>query len=119
MNKKEQKIVLSNQAQDTPLEHDGQAVMHIQTHFVLSIVAICASCFMGFFAVPLAIASLIFSLRTQDHLMQEKWELAKQTSFWAGLFGWITVAILIIPILLIILFGGALLGAFGAFLHAL
>ncbi len=118
MKETKENITLSTQTEDASLTHHTDPVTHINTHFVLAVVAIILSCFTGFFTVPLAIAALIFSLRTQDLLMQEKWDAAQQTAFWAGLFGWITVAIAILPILLFIFFGGAILAALGALLAA-
>ncbi len=97
----------------------GSASCGINTHFVLAVVAICLSCFTGFFAIPLALGALIFSLRAQDQLTQNQLELARQSAWWAGLFGWITVLIAILPILLIIFFGGAILATLGAALHAM
>ena len=119
MKENEKNIPLSTQSEEEPLQHNGQAVIHINTHFALSVVAICLSCFTGFFVIPLAIAALIFSLRAQDQLTQEKWEDAQQNAFWAGLFGWLTVALVVLPILLLLFFGSAILAAFGAMLHAM
>lgn len=81
----------------------------VNTHFTLAIVAVCISCFTGFFSIPLSIAALIFSLRAQDQVAQAQLEDARRTAFWAGLFGWITVAFALIPLILILLFGGFLL----------
>ena len=38
----------------------------VNTHFTLAVVAVIISCFTGFWTIPLALASLILSLRTQD-----------------------------------------------------
>ena len=92
---------------------------NINTHFVLAVAAVCLSCFTGFFAIPLALGALIFSLRAQDQLMQNQLDAARQSAWWAGLFGWITVLIALLPIILVIFFGGAILAALGAFLHAI
>ncbi|MBR2505055.1 MAG: CD225/dispanin family protein, partial [Elusimicrobiaceae bacterium] len=85
----------------------------------LSVVAVCLSCFTGFFAIPLALAGLILSLRVQDQLMQGRTEEAARTAFWAGLFGWITVAIVVVPVLLFIFFGGAILAGLAAIISAM
>ncbi len=91
----------------------------LNTHFTLSVVAVCLSCFTGFFAVPLALAALIFSLRSEDQLTQGRTEEAADTARWAAVFGWLTVIIVIIPIILVLLFGGAILAGLVAFLSAL
>lgn len=81
----------------------------INTHFILAVVAICASCLTGFVAIPLAIAALIMSLRAQDLLMQARTEDAARSAYWAAVFGWITILLALLPILAFIFFGGALL----------
>lgn len=97
----------------------GGTGRNVNTHFMLAVVAVCLSCFTGFFAIPLALGALIFSLRAQDQLTQNQPELASQSAWWAGLFGWITILVALLPILLIIFFGGAILAALGAALHAM
>ena len=92
---------------------------NVNTHFVLAVVAVCLSCFTGFFAIPLALAAFILSLRAHDLLEQARTQEAADAAFWSGLFGWITVIIALLPILLIIFFGGALLAGLAAFLSAL
>ncbi|MBR2865901.1 MAG: hypothetical protein IKC13_06510 [Elusimicrobiaceae bacterium] len=91
----------------------------VNTHFTLSVVAVCLSCFTGFFAIPLALAGLILSLRAQDQVAQGWTEEAARTAFWAALFGWITVGFVILPVLLFIFFGGAILAGLAAMLSAL
>ena len=91
----------------------------VNTHFALSVVAVCLSCFTGFFAIPLALAGLILSLRAQDQLAQARTEEAAKTAFWAGLFGWITVLTVLIPVLLFVFFGGVILAGIGGLLSAL
>ena len=85
----------------------------LNTHFVLAVTAICVSCLTGFFSIPLALAALIFSLRAQDQLSQNQLQQARQSAFWAAIFGWITLAFLLLPIMLILLFGSAILTALG------
>ncbi len=97
----------------------GDKPRTINTHFVLAVVAVCLSCFSGFFTIPLALAALILSLRVQDLLSQERIDEAARFAYWAGLFGWITVLIALVPILLIIFFGGAILAGITAFLSAM
>ena len=87
----------------------------VNSHFTLSVVAIILSCLTGFFTIPIALAALLFSLRVQDLLHENRLEEAKNLSTWACVFGWITVGIALIPLVLMILFGGAIL----AFITAL
>lgn len=42
----------------------------LNTHMTLAVAAVCISCFTGFFTIPLSLASLIFSLRAKDMLLQ-------------------------------------------------
>lgn len=90
----------------------------LNTHFVLVIIAVLVSCFTGFWTIPLALAALVFSLRANDLVYAQRVEEAKKAAWWAGLFGWLTVIIAIIPLLLIILFGGTILALLGAALTA-
>ncbi len=90
----------------------------INTHFVLVIVAIIASCFTGFWTIPIAIAALVFSLRASDLMYQERPEEAKDMAKWAKIFGWLTIIIAIIPVILgvlaLVFFGGSLLAIISA-----
>ena len=86
----------------------------INTHFVLVIIAIILSCFTGFWTIPLALAALVFSLRSSDLIYQQRPEEAKKMAWWAGLFGWLTVCIALIPIILLIVFGSTILALLGA-----
>ncbi len=86
----------------------------INTHFVLVIVAIITSCFTGFWTIPLALAALVFSLRSSDLIYQERLEEAKNMAKWAKIFGWLTILVALIPIILIFLFGGTILALLGA-----
>ena len=90
----------------------------INTHFVLAIIAVIISCFTGFWTIPLALGSLVFSLRTSDLIYQKRLEEAKKIAWWAGLFGWLTIVIAVIPVILFILFGGTILAILGAALAA-
>ncbi|MBR3604034.1 MAG: hypothetical protein IKL48_05105 [Elusimicrobiaceae bacterium] len=108
-------LPVNDQLQDGAC-HNGKPV---NTHFALSVVAVCLSCFTGFFAIPLALGGLILSLRVQDQLAQGRTEEARNTAFWAGLFGWITVLAVLIPVLLFIFFGGAILAGLAALISAL
>ncbi len=90
----------------------------LNTHFVLVIIAIIVSCFTGFWTIPLALAALVFSLRASDLVYQERLDEAKKAAWWAGLFGWLTVIIAAIPLILLILFGGTILALLGAALAA-
>lgn len=91
---------------------------NINTHFVLVIIAIIASCLGGFWTIPLALAALVFSLRASDLMYQERLEEAQNMAWWAGLFGWLTVGLALIPIILVILFSGTILALLGAALAA-
>ncbi len=90
----------------------------INTHFVLVIIAILVSCFTGFWTIPLALAGLVFSLRTSDLIYDGRTEEAKKAAWWAGLFGWLTVIIAAIPLILLVFFGGTILALLGAALAA-
>ena len=90
----------------------------LNTHFVLVIVAVIISCFTGFWTIPLALAALVFSLRASDLVYQQRLEEAKDMAKWACIFGWLTILIALIPIILIILFGGTILALIGAALAA-
>ena len=81
----------------------------VNTHFTLAVVSVIISCFTGFWTIPMALASLILSIRTQDLVQNGRGEQAKQSAWWAGLFGWLTIAIALIPVILILFFGGAIL----------
>ena len=91
---------------------------NINTHFVLVIIAVVISCLGGFWSIPLAIAALVFSLRASDLIYQERLEEAKNIAWWAGLFGWLTILMAVLPLLLLILFGGTILALLGAALAA-
>ena len=90
----------------------------INTHFTLAVVAVITSCFTGFWTIPLALASLILSLRTQDLIQNNRGSEACQSAWWAALFGWLTIFIALIPVLLIFFFGGAILAFLGALISA-
>ena len=90
----------------------------INTHFVLVVVAVITSCFTGFWTIPLALAALVFSLRASDLVYQQRLEEAKDMAKWAYIFGWLTIIIALIPIILMILFGGTILALIGAALAA-
>ncbi len=91
---------------------------NINTHFVLVVIAIIISCLSGFWTIPLALAALIFSLRASDLIYQQRNEDAKKAAWWAKLFGWLTIIIALIPIVLIIFFGGTILALLGAAIAA-
>lgn len=91
----------------------------INDHFILALVAIICSCLTGFFTIPIAIAALILSLRTQDLIHEERWEEAEKLAKWTGVFGWVTIVLLLIPVLAILFFGGAILAFLGTLLAAM
>ena len=91
---------------------------NINTHFVLVIIAVVISCLGGFWTIPLALAALVFSLRASDLVYQERDEEAKRMAWWAALFGWLTIGIALIPIILIAIFGGTILALLGAAIAA-
>lgn len=90
----------------------------INTHFVLVVIAIIISCLGGFWTIPLALAALVFSLRASDLMYEERMEEAKNMAWWAALFGWLTVGIALIPIVLVIIFSGTILALLGAAIAA-
>lgn len=90
----------------------------INEHFALAVTAVILSCFTGFWTIPLALAALILSLRTQDLKRGGFTEEARKTAWWAGLCGWLTVLIALIPALLILFFGGAIMAFIAALLAA-
>ncbi len=90
----------------------------INTHFTLAITAVIISCFTGFWTMPLSLAALILALRSQDLVQSSRLEEAKQAAWWVALFGWLTIAIALIPVLLIVFFGGAILAFLGALISA-
>lgn len=91
---------------------------NINTHFILVVIAIIISCLGGFWTIPLALAALVFSLRASDLIYQDRLEEAQNMAWWAGLFGWLTIGLALIPIILIILFGGTILALLGAAIAA-
>ena len=90
----------------------------INTHFVLVVIAIIISCLGGFWTIPLALAALVFSLRASDLVYQNRNEEAQNMAWWAGLFGWLTVGLALIPIILIVVFSGTILALLGAAIAA-
>ncbi len=66
----------------------------------------------------MALAALILSLRAQDLMHDSRIDEARRTAWWAGLFGWLTILIALLPVLLVIFFGGAILAFFTALLAA-
>ena len=91
---------------------------NINTHFVLVIIAIIISCLGGFWTIPLALAALVFSLRASDLMYEERHKEAQNMAWWAGLFGWLTVGLALIPLILIIIFSGTILALLGAAIAA-
>ena len=91
---------------------------NINTHFVLVIIAIIVSCLGGFWTIPLALAALVFSLRASDLIYQTRNKEAQKMAWWAGLFGWLTIGIALIPIILIAIFSGTILALLGAAIAA-
>ncbi len=88
----------------------------LNTHFALAVVAVCFSCLSGFVTIALGLAALIFSLRAQDKLAQGQLQEATSMAWWAGVFGWVTVLISLLPVIAFVFFGGAILAALGALL---
>ncbi len=89
---------------------------YINSHFTLSIIAVILSCFTGFFTIPIALAALILSLRAQDWARDDRLEEARRVAWWAGFCGWLTILIAIIPLILVIFFGGTILALLTAML---
>ena len=115
---------MTQQSQGTPQQTANQTVQaetytnNINTHFALAVVAVCLSCLSGFLTIALGLAALICSLRAQDQLLLGRLAEARRTAWWAGLFGWVTVIISLLPIILFILFGGTLIAFLTAMLAA-
>lgn len=105
--------------QEKPTHMRAAQTQGVNTHFALSVTAVCLSCFLGLFAVALALAALILSLRAQDQVQQGRTEDATRTAYWSGLFGWITVIVAVLPIALVLFFGGAILTGLAAFISAM
>lgn len=87
----------------------------LNSRFTLSIIAVILSCFTGFFTIPIALAALILSLRAQDWARDGRMEEAQRVAWWAGFCGWMTIIIALVPIFLVIFFGGTII----AFLTAM
>ena len=90
----------------------------INSHFTLSVIAVIISCFTGFFTIPLAIAGVILSLRAQDLARDGHTQEAKSTAFWVAVFSWLTIAIVLLPVIAVVFFGGAIMALLGAILSA-
>lgn len=90
----------------------------IKSWFALSVVAVILSCFTGFWCMPLALAALILSLRTQDLIQSGRTDEARSTAWWAALFGWLTILIALLPVILVLFFGGAILAFITALIAA-
>ena len=72
----------------------------------------------GIFTIPIALAALILSLRAQDWARDGRMAEAQRVAWWAGFCGWLTVIIALIPIFLIIFFGGTIIAFLTAMLAA-
>ena len=90
----------------------------LNSRFTLSIIAVILSCFTGFFTIPIALAALILSLRAQDWARDGRMEEAQRVAWWAGFCGWLTIIIALIPLLLVIFFGGTIIAFLTAMLAA-
>lgn len=90
----------------------------INDHFILALIAVICSCLTGFFSIPISIAALILSLRAQDLIHENRLDEAEKLAKWAGIFGWITILLLALPVLAVLLFGSAILAFFGALIAA-
>lgn len=85
------------------------AKLPVKDHFKLSVVAIVATCFAGFWPLPIAIAALIFSLQIPSLCQQDRLEDAKSLSRWAAVFGWMAIGLsVIVPLIWLLIFGGAI-----------
>ncbi len=90
----------------------------VNSHFTLAIVAVLLSCFTGFFTIALALAALILALRAQDLARDGHTQEAKSTAFWVAVFSWLTIAIVLLPVIAVVFFGGAIMALLGAILSA-
>ena len=117
MNKEKNTCSLSGQTKDDcHCGADGKNC--VNSRFTLSVIAVILSCFTGFWTIPLALAALILSLRAQDLAHDSRAEEAMRCAWWAGLFGWITIAVAVLPLLFILFFGGTILAFLTAILSA-
>lgn len=116
MNKEIQKNTYPGDKDDVRCNANGKNC--INSHFTLAVVAVVLSCFMGFWTMPMALASLILSLRAQDLAHDNRPEEARRTAYWTAVFGWITLAVALLPVILVIFFGGAIAAFFAALLAA-
>jgi len=98
---------------------EEQNIKPVNSHFLLSVIAVLVSCLGGFWTIPMALAALIFTLRTED-LMRTPMRLedARRSAWWAGLFGWLTLGIALLPMILMFFFGGAILAFIAAAIAA-
>lgn len=87
----------------------------VNSHFTLAVIAVIISCVGGFWTIPMALAALILALRAQDFAHDNRTEEARRVAWWAGLFGWVTVGVALLPIVAVLFFGGAIM----AFLTAI
>ena len=108
-----------NQTDSNVYQTGGVSRPCVNTHFTLAVVGICLSCFTGLFAVPLALAALILSLTSQAKLEQDNLVQARETARWAGILGWASVVVALLPLLLLILFAGIFFPFLAALLKAL
>lgn len=109
---------MENENKNTPESCFACEKAGINEHFTLAVTAVILSCFTGFWTIPLALAALILSLRTQDLKQEGRTDEARKTALWAGVCGWLTVFAALIPVILIIFFGGAIVAFFAALLAA-
>lgn len=107
---------MENENKNTPESYLNSQKAGINEHFTLAVTAVILSCFTGFWTIPFALAALILSLRTQDLKLQGRTDEARKTAWWAGVCGWLTVFVALIPVILIIFFGGAIVAFIAALL---
>lgn len=97
-----------------------QNLPRFNSHFVLAVVAVIVSCLGGFWTIPMALASLILALRAEDLMRgaEQRTESARKSAWWAAFFGWLTIGVALLPVILIFFFGSAILAFLAAGLAA-
>ena len=94
-------------------------IPRLNSHFVLAVVAVIVSCLGGFWTIPMALASLILALRAEDLMRTaQRTESARKSAWWAAFFGWLTIGVALLPVILIFFFGSAILAFLAAALAA-
>lgn len=79
-------------------------VRKINSRFTLAVVSLVLTCLGGFVLMPLGLAALIFALRCEDKAAAGDYRAAQEAAKWAGVFGWLGIALSVLPIIAIFVF---------------